>query len=159
MHDQRSIHQKFPRDPRTTTTRRYLPTGLVNLVNCLDGIQVINPRIDANLVKDGDPSLLGSSVQLGHGRRDIRRRHDVALVFDGRENDADVVRIGNQRNDEIRVGNRSVQVGVVEDIEGERSRRFDARTESRRIFNSSRGCFDAESCPESDLAHGNRKWQ
>jgi hypothetical protein len=43
----------------------------VDLVDGLDGVQVIDTRVETDLVHDGDTSLLGSGIKLLHGGRDL----------------------------------------------------------------------------------------
>lgn len=48
-----------------------LAAGLVHLIDSLDSIQVVQTRIQANLVEDGDAGVLGGLIQLLHGWRDV----------------------------------------------------------------------------------------
>lgn len=48
-----------------------LAAGLMDLVNGLDSVQVIDTRIKSNLVHDSNASLLGCTIQLHHGGRNV----------------------------------------------------------------------------------------
>lgn len=48
-----------------------LAAGLVDLVNGLDGVQVVNTGVETNLVHDSDACLLGCGIELQHGGRDV----------------------------------------------------------------------------------------
>ena len=102
-----SPHQSIARclrrwqSPTPRLERRHLSTLLVHMVNRPHCRQMINARVQANLVHDRDASLDSSvhvlirvqharasmpipALKLLHGRRDVARRHHVLLVCDAR---------------------------------------------------------------------------
>jgi len=73
-----------------------LASLLVDVVDHLEGVKVVNARIDADLVHDGDASILGLLIQLPHERVDIARGDHVFLELDGRLDHQDVKGPRNQ---------------------------------------------------------------
>ena len=86
-------------------------------------------RIKTNLVHDGNASLLGRSIELQHGRADVAGRDDMLLVADSRLDDGGVVRVRDQADDKVMLGNLGVQGLLVVDIEGDGVCVLDARGE------------------------------
>lgn len=96
-----------------------LSAGLVNLVNGLDGVQVVQTGVKTNLVHDRDTSVLALLVQLHHGRGDVAGGDDMLLLADGRLDDGGVEGVGNQADDKVVLGHLGVQGLVVGHIEGD----------------------------------------
>lgn len=82
-------------------TFTYLATLLVHLVDRLDSIQVVNTGVEANLVHNNDPCLLGFLVEGAHGWGDVRGRNNVRLALDGSLNDCRVVGERYKGDDEV----------------------------------------------------------
>jgi hypothetical protein len=61
----------------------YFAALRVDLVNCLDGIQVIDARVDAHFVQDDDTCFLDLVLQGSHGRRNIAGSDDIRFALDG----------------------------------------------------------------------------
>ena len=89
----------------------------MHLVNSLDGVEVVNARVEPNLVHDSHPRLLGLGVQLRHGRRHVARGNDMLLAADRRLDDLGVVGVGDQADGQIVLGDLGVQGLLVVDIE------------------------------------------
>lgn len=62
---------------------------------------MIDTGVQADLVHDHDPGVLALFLQLLHRRRDVRRGDDVFLVPDGRFDDAGMVDIRDEADDEV----------------------------------------------------------
>lgn len=73
--------------------RTYLPTLRMDFINCLNRVQMINTRIQPDLVHNHDARLLRLLVKLPHSRRDIAGGNNVCLSLDGGLNDGCVVRV------------------------------------------------------------------
>lgn len=86
--------------------------------NGLDSIQVVDTRVNANLVQDCDASLLCRTVELAHRRGHVARSDHVCLGFDRRPYDIGMVYKGNERDDEVMFGDVTVEVGRL-DVEGD----------------------------------------
>lgn len=87
-----------------------LATLGVNLADSLNGVQMVDTRVKANLVHDDDPSLLRLFVELPDSRRNVAGGHDIGLALDGGLDDSGVVGIGNERDDEIVGSNFALEV-------------------------------------------------
>jgi len=93
-----------------------LTTSLVDLVNGLDGVQVVDTRVQTNLVEDNDAGLLGLVLKLKHGRGDVRSGDNVLLLSNGRLDNSGVVSVGDQGNNKIGLGNSGVKSSLVLNI-------------------------------------------
>jgi len=89
----------------------------VNLLNGLDSVEVVDSGVHANLVHDRDTGILGRLIKLHHGRGDVAGGNDILLLADGRLDDSSVVGVGNQADDEVILGNLSIQSLVVAHVE------------------------------------------
>ena len=103
----------------------------MDLVDRLDGVEVVDSGIEANLVHDGDAGLCSLVVQLAHGVRDVRRRDDVLLVLDGRLDDVGVLGVRDERDDEVARLDRLVERLVRRRVDLERGRRARERHAER----------------------------
>ena len=79
---------------------------------------LLTTRVDTDLVHDGDASLLGSGVQLQHGRADVAGCDDMLLLADSRLDDLGMEGVGDQGDGEVVLGDSSVEGLYVVDIEG-----------------------------------------
>lgn len=92
----------------------------MNLANGLDSIKVVHTRINANLVQDGNASILGRSVKLSHRRRHITCSDDMSLALDCRPDNVCVIDERNERDYKVVFGNVAIQIGGF-DVEGDGS--------------------------------------
>lgn len=83
---------------------------LVDLAGCLDSVQVIYPRVNADLVQDSDAGLPGCPVKLPHRGGDIARCHDMRLSLDGCPDDDSVVDEWHQGDDDIVAPDVSIEI-------------------------------------------------
>ena len=83
----------------------------------------------ANLVHDGNSGILALLVKLHHGGRDVASGDDILLLADGRLDYGSVVRIGDQADDKVVLGNLSVQSLVVAHVESDGGGALDANDE------------------------------
>lgn len=97
-----------------------LAAGAVDLLDRLDGVQVVDARVEADLVHDGDAGSLGLGGQLLHGGADVAGGHDMLLGADGRLDDLGVEGVRDQGDDEVMLANGGVEGLLVVDIEGDR---------------------------------------
>lgn len=74
----------------------------------------------ADLVHDGDASLLGLGVKLLHGGGDIAGGDDMLLVADGRLDDGGVVGVGDQADGQVVLGDGGIESSRVVDVDGDR---------------------------------------
>ena len=79
----------------------------MDLVDGLNGVEMINTGVKTNLIQDNNASSLDLSVELPHGRRDVAGGDDVGLALDRRLNDRSMVCVRNERDDEIVSGHGS----------------------------------------------------
>lgn len=79
------------------------------LVDCLDGVQVIDTRIKSDLIHDNDTSLLHLSFQLLHRRANVAGGDDVSFALDGGLDHGGVIGVGNERYNEVVCSDESVQ--------------------------------------------------
>jgi hypothetical protein len=89
----------------------------VDLVNGKDSRQVVDTGVKTDLVHDSDTSLLGGGIELHHGGRDVGGCDDILLLADGRLDDGGVECVGDQADDNVNLGDFSVEGLVVVDIE------------------------------------------
>lgn len=73
----------------------------MDLVDGLDSVEMVDTRIETNLIHDNNPCLLDFSFQLPDGRADVAGGHNVGLALDGSFDDIDVVSVWNERDDEV----------------------------------------------------------
>lgn len=90
---------------------------------------LLTTGVEADLVHDGDAGLLGSGVQLQHGRADVAGGDDMLLLADGRLDDLGVEGVRDQGDNEVVLGDGGVKGLRVVDIEGGRLGALDASGE------------------------------
>lgn len=108
----------------------------MNLLNRLDGVQVVNSGVKTNLVHDCDSGILGSLVKLQHGWGDIAGCDNVLLVADRRLDDLCVEDVWDKGNDEVVLSYDGVECGCVVDVDGDGLGVLDAFGELLRAFES-----------------------
>lgn len=115
---QRVVRRLRRRQPTTVAQEaRNLAPLLMNLVNRLNSVQVINTRVQTNLVHDRDTGILGLLVKLLHRRGNIAGGDDVLLVADGGLDDEFVVCVGDKRDGDIDLGDFRIEGGAVINVE------------------------------------------
>ncbi|KAH3667614.1 hypothetical protein OGATHE_003137 [Ogataea polymorpha] len=106
---------------KTTTVRQErgdLTTGLVDLVDGLDGVQVVDTWVQADLVHHDNAGLLDGWLQLSQSRRDVGGGDDVGVLrLDCSPDDGSVVDVWNQRDDNIVLIDLSVQSILVSNVQ------------------------------------------
>jgi hypothetical protein len=65
----------------------------MDLVDLLDGIEVVHARIDADFVQHSDSSILSILVTLANGIRNIASRHHIGATLDSTLDDCSVVNV------------------------------------------------------------------
>jgi len=113
---------------------------MANLRNGLDSVQVVDTRVQTNLVHDSDTSLLAVLVQLHHCRGDVRGRDNVLLGTDGRLDNQGVESVGDQGYGDIVLRESLVEGVVIADVEGDGSGVLEAFAELLRALEGSTGC-------------------
>lgn len=88
----------------------YLPALFMHFPNYLHSIQVVDPRVDANLVQNRDASLLSGRVELYHSRRDITRRDDLGLALDCRADNFGMIYERYERDDDVVICDGAVKL-------------------------------------------------
>ena len=73
----------------------------MDLINDLHSVQVIDTRIQPNLIHYDDSSFLSSGVELTHSRGDVTGSDDVSLAFDSSFDDLSMIGIRDQRDDDV----------------------------------------------------------
>lgn len=73
----------------------------MDLIDSLDGVEVVDAGIKSNLVHHDDSRLLCSLVELTHRRAHIARRYDVRLALDCGLDDGGMVYVRDERNHEV----------------------------------------------------------
>lgn len=91
----------------------------MNLLDRLDGVQVINSRVKANLVHDCDSGVLGSLIELQHSWGDIAGCDDVLLVADRRLDDLCVEDVWDEGDDKVVLSHDGVECSCVVDVDGD----------------------------------------
>jgi len=69
----------------------YLSALGVHFVNNFDPIEVVNARIQANLIHDHNTRRLGVLVKFSHRWRDVARRDDMGFSLDSGFDDLSVM--------------------------------------------------------------------
>ena len=113
---------------------------MANLRNGLDSVQVVDTRVQTNLVHDSDTSLLAVLVQLHHGRGDVRGRDNVLLGTDGRLDNQGVESVGDQGYGDIVLRESLVEGVVIADVEGDGCGVLEAFAELLGALEGSTGC-------------------
>lgn len=86
-----------------------LATSLVDLRDGLDSVKVVKTWVEANLVEDGDSSLLGLLVERHHGVRDVGSCDNILLLVDGSLDNLCVEGVWDQRDDQVNLADLLLQ--------------------------------------------------
>lgn len=90
-------------------------------MNGLDGPEVVDSRVESDLVEDQDAGVDGLLVESLHGVRDVRSCDDVdVLVPDGGLDDEGVVGVGDEGDDEVVLSDKSVEFSGVSHVDRDR---------------------------------------
>lgn len=101
MTRKRSAGVTHTNDKRPHATQAYLASSLVNIVDGLDGVQVVDTGVEADLVHHDDTGSLYLRLELLHGVRDVRGGDDVLLGLDRGLDDSGVEGVWNQGDDNV----------------------------------------------------------
>ena len=94
----------------------------MDLVDELHGVQVVDTRVEANLVHDHDTSLLDLLLKLTDPRADIARRDHIRLALDRGLDDGNMVDVRNERDNEVVVRDSLLERSGVGHVERHASR-------------------------------------
>ena len=83
----------------------------------LDGVQVVQARVQADLVEHSDARFLDLGLERADGVRDVRGGEHVDLVLDRRLDHVGVVDVGDERNHEVLASDRVAKRLLVVDVE------------------------------------------
>ena len=128
----------------------------MDLVNGLDGVEVVDTRVKTNLVHDNNASLLGSGVELAHRRANVASGDDVGLALDSGLDDIGVVGVGDERDDEVVLSDSLLKSGGVRDIEGNRGRVAKIANEILCGLQGTAGCRASDELRQSADTLGRR---
>ena len=87
------------------------------LVDGLDSVQVVNTRIEADLIHDNDASLLDRFVESAHRRRDVASGDDMSLSLNSCLYYCGVVSVRNKGDYKVVVGNSGFKCSRIVDIQ------------------------------------------
>lgn len=85
----------------------------MHLVDRLDGVDVVDTRIEADLVHDDNACLLDLLFELADAGADVACRDDVRLTLDRCLDDIDVVSVRNERDDEVVLRDLLLKLGAL----------------------------------------------
>ena len=82
----------------------------MNLTDRLDSIQVIDSRVEPDLIHYDNPGFLSLFIKLPDRRRDVASRDDVRLALDGCLDHGGVVRVGDEGDNKIVICDCTLEV-------------------------------------------------
>lgn len=85
----------------------------MHLVDRLDGVDVVDTRVEADLVHDDNACLLDLLFELADAGADVACRDDVRLTLDRCLDDIDVVSVRNERDDEVVLRDLLLKLGAL----------------------------------------------
>jgi len=88
----------------------------MNLVNRLDGVEVVNTRVETDFVQHHDSGSLSFFIEGTHRGGYIAGGDNMSLSFDGGLDDRSMESVGNEGNDEVVFSNRGVESIRIVDI-------------------------------------------
>lgn len=100
----------------------------------LNGIEMVNARIKANFVHNGDARLLAVFLELQHSRRDVGGSHDVRLGADTGLDDQGVEGVRDQGDGQVDLFQGLVEGGIIVNVEGDGLGVFEALAELLGAF-------------------------
>jgi len=89
----------------------------VHLVNGLDGVQVVDTRVEANLVHDNNTCFLGRFFEGSHRGRDVASGDDMSLALDSCLDYYSVVSVRNEGDNEVVGGDSGFKCSCIIDIQ------------------------------------------
>lgn len=104
---------------------------------------LLTTGVEADLVHNGDAGLLGGTVELQHCRADVAGGDDMLLLTDGGLDDLGVEGVWDQGDDEVVLGDSSVEGLCVVDIESLRLGGLDAGGQVLGGLEGPAGCCEA----------------
>lgn len=98
-------------------TIAHLATLSMHLIDCFDRVQMVDARIKTNLVHYNDARSLGFLIKFTHCRGYITGCDDVNFSLYRSLYDSRVVRVRDQRDDEIMCSNLSLEIIGIIDVQ------------------------------------------
>jgi len=89
----------------------------VHLVDGLDGVQVVDTRVEADLVHDDDTCLLGRFFESSHCGRDVAGGDDMSFALDSCLDYCSVVSVRNEGDDQVVGGDSGFKCSRIIDIQ------------------------------------------
>ena len=80
-----------------------------SILTDLDGTNVVDTRVQTDLVHNNDSGVLGLLLESLHGRRNVRSGDNVLLVPDSALNNSSVVDVRDEGNHEVTVGDGGIE--------------------------------------------------
>lgn len=106
----------------------------VNIIDGLDGVEVVETRVKTDLVHDGDTSLLDLGFKGTDSVRNVRGCDDVDLVFASGLDDGSVVDVRNERDNNVVALDDVGKSSSIVDIDGSGSRVVETMDEMLRVL-------------------------
>ena len=91
----------------------------MDFVDELDGVEIIDARVQADLVHDGNAGFFDLFFEGEHCGRDVARRDDVGLGADCGFDDGGMVDVGDEGDDDVGFGELLVQCFFVRHVEAD----------------------------------------
>ena len=118
-----------------------LSTGLVSVINGLDSVQVVDSRVETDLVHDCDTSLDDFRLECLHSIRNVAGGNYVLLVSDSGLDDIGMVDVWDQGDDEVVLRHESIEGSFILDVElGNLSLPLKLISQSLSVGSGARGC-------------------
>lgn len=96
-----------------------LAAGLVDVVDGLDSVEVVDTRVETNLVKDSDSGLLRLLVECHHGLGNVGSGDNILLLVDGGLDDLCVEGVWDQRDDQVNLSDLLLQCLCIVHVDGD----------------------------------------
>lgn len=113
----------------------------MGIIDGLDSIQVVDSRVETDLVHYCDTSLDDFRLECLHGIRDIAGSDHVLLVSDSGFDDIGMVDVGDQRDDEVVLRHESIEGSFILDVDlGNLSLPLKLVSQPLRVGSGARGC-------------------
>ena len=117
----------------------YLPALGVHLVDGLDSVQVIDTRVQTNLVEHCNTGILGLLVKRHHGFGDIRGGNDMLLLVYRGLDHLSMESVRDERDDKSVLGDLSLESLLIRDVQGDGCGVLEAFGKLLGAFKSSAG--------------------
>jgi hypothetical protein len=90
-----------------------------SILTDLDGTNVVDTRVQTDLVHNNDSGVLGLLLESLHGGRNVRSGDNVLLVPDSALNNSSVVDVRNEGNHEVTVGDGGIEGSSIGNVNGD----------------------------------------